>query len=183
MRIARLAALGTLLALTACTDGSDDTGNNDDVPIPTGRTDCGDTPPEISNLVIQAGEPDEFETSDGIKCLATVEITASVTDVDGDLHYYVMDMWWDGVVDGRVLAEGPKSRIEGTLGDDCEVSDVPGITMRLGIAGGGTTSPAFETETEFGIIIEDDAGNATNDGVPQVVSIVTPPAAAPGDCE
>jgi hypothetical protein len=161
-------------------NGDDDTG---DPPIPDGRDDCGDTPPTLGNIEIVAADPDWFETSSGIKCLPTIEITIQPNDVDGDLTYYKMDVWWDGVVDGRVLTDGPMSRIQGTLdGDDCEVFSVPGITMRLGIAGGGRTSPEFETETEFGVVVHDDADNLSNEGVPEVVSVVTPGPAVESDC-
>jgi len=165
---------------------SGDDGNGDDTsdaPIPRGRGDCGDTPPTLGSVIATAGDPDWFETSSGIKCLPTVEVSIQPNDEDGDLTYYKMDLWWDGLVDGRVLTDGPMSRIEGTLdGDDCEVFSVPGITMRLGIAGGGRTSPEFNTETEFGVVVHDDADNLSNDGVPQVVSAVTPGPAVEADC-
>jgi hypothetical protein len=172
-----------LFALVAC-DGGDGSGiDTDKPPIPRGRGDCGDTPPTIDQLVIEAGDPDWFETSDGIKCLPTVNITITPSDEDGDLTYYKMDVWWDGVVDGRVLPEGPLSRIEGALSqEDCDVFNVPGITMRLGIAGGGVTSPAFNTETEFGVVVYDDVNNESNDGVPTVGSVVTPGPATEPDC-
>lgn len=173
----------TLIALAACNDGNGTPGDDDDPPIPRGRGDCGDNNPTIDQLVIEATEPDWFETNDGIQCLPVVSITITPSDVDGDLTYYKMDVWWDNVVDGRVLPEGPLSRIEGALSqDDCDVFNVPGITMRMGIAGGGVTSPSFDFDTEFGVVVYDDVNNASEDGTPTVGNVVTPSAVVESDC-
>lgn len=181
MRIARLAAI---LLLAACNDGGDGSGlDSGDPPIPRGRGDCGETDPVMDDLTIQIGEPKEYETSNGVQCLSTISITATPSDDDGDLHDYRLSAWFDSTVDGRVLREGQELRIGGSLGEDCEVFTAPARTMDVGIAGGGTSSPAFETETEFGVVVEDAAGNGTNGGDLQVVTIVTPPAADPADCQ
>ena len=169
------------LALVGCKDGNgnnpDDTGSG--IPNPDGTDkDCTlDHAPQFE-LRASAVEPDWYETSSGVKCLPTVLIEAvDITDDDGDLTYYKMDVWFDGVVDGRVLTEGVKSRIENRIeGEDCEVDFLPGVGMKLGIAGGGTSSPAFDTETEFGVVIQDDNGNESYDGEPKVISVVTPKA-------
>ena len=173
----------TLFALPACTSDDGSGIDTDKPPIPRGRGDCGDNAPTIDTLTIEASDPDWFETNDGIQCLPVVNITISPSDVDGDLTYYKMDVWWDNVVDGRVLPEGPLSRIEGALSqEDCDVFNVQGLTMRMGIAGGGTSSPEFDFDTEFGVVIYDDPGNASNDGEPTTGHAITPSAVTEADC-
>jgi len=184
--LAGLLAVGGLTL--GCNDGSgttpDDTGNGIPDPDGTGQDCSEDHSPEFE-LEAVAGDPDWYETDSGVKCLPTVVIRAvDVTDPDGDLTYYKMDVWFDSVVDGRVLREGAKPRIENRVeGDDCEVDSLPGVGMNLGIAGGGTNSPAFDTETEFGVVLQDDAGNESYDGEPKVISVVTPgPVASDSEC-
>jgi hypothetical protein len=173
--------LATLCLLAAACGSTDDgAGTDDGPPIPRGRPgECGNTAPIIQSLTANATDPAFYETTQGRQCLSTVTITVQPYDEDGDLDYYIMDLWWDEVVDGRVLAEGPFQRIEGTIaGTRCEVFSVQGINMRLGIGG----NPPFQTEVEFGVVIEDSSGNRSNGGVPQVVSLVTPGQAGPNDC-
>lgn len=183
-----MVAAATMLSFVACNDG---TGNDDDtggggIPNPDGSgEDCSTDHSPTFELEAEAASPDWYETDEGVKCLPTVSIRAvNVEDPDGDLTVYKMDVWFDGVVDGRVLPEGVKSRVQQRVeGEDCEVDRLGGIGMNLGIAGGGTSSPDFNTETEFGVVVIDDNNNESYDGVPQVISVVTPgPVADDGEC-
>jgi len=179
MRSLTLVALAAVLA--ACGPSDDDSRRNPNPPIPgTPGGDCGDNAPTIQELTATIGAPRIYETQQsGPTCLSTVTITVMPYDEDGDLDYYLMDVWWDDVIDGRVLPEGPRQRIEGALdGPDCGVFSVQGISMNLGVGG----NPPFNTEVEFGVVLEDSAGNRSNDGVPQVVSMVTPGQASQADC-
>jgi hypothetical protein len=161
-----------LLTCFGCGQDDNRSGLTDSVPIPRGRgDDCGETNPVIQELTVAVTDPQIYETSQGPRCLPTVSITVVPFDEDGDLHYYLMDVWWDDEIDGVVAPQGPFQRIEGTIqGEECEVTSVPGITMRLGIGG----SPPYETEIEFGVVIEDATGNRSNNGVPMVQPVVTP---------
>jgi len=154
--------------------GADDATG--DPPDPIGRGECANEGAPTFTLQASAAPPQLYETTDGIRCLPTVRIEArDVEDVDGDLTFYEMEVWFDGVLDGRVLQEGIKLQTKSAVdGDDCKVPSLPGIGMNIGIAGGGTTSPAYNTETEFGVIVQDDNGNSYNDGETQVVSVGTP---------
>lgn len=175
-----IAPLALVLLSVGCGPSGDDSGLNDDPPIPRGRDgDCGDNNPVIEELTATITDPDLYETTQGVQCLSTVTISIVPFDEDGDLDYYLMDVWWDETIDGRVLAEGPFQRVENSLGEACEVTTMQSVSMRLGIGG----SPPHNTEIEFGAVLEDSAGNRSDDGVPQVVSLVTPPAASPSDCE
>lgn len=173
------------LALVACGSDGDGSGLNSNPPTPGGRpgSDCGDNEPVIQELTAEVTDPQWYETSSGDQgrqCLSTVTLSVLPFDEDGALHYYIMDAWWDDVVDGRVLAEGPVQRIEGTLSNDpCSVTSVAGIHMRLGIGG----SPPNDTEIEFGVVLENADGLRSNDGEPMTVAITTPPAASSSDCE
>ncbi|MFK7926623.1 MAG: hypothetical protein AB8H79_00425 [Myxococcota bacterium] len=176
--------MGMILAgCNGAGDGADD--GTGDPPDPIGRGECSNDGAPTFTLQASAAEPQLYETSEGIRCLPTVRIEArDVEDVDGDLTFYEMEVWFDGVIDGRVLQEGIKLQTKSAVdGDDCKVPSLPGIGMNIGIAGGGTTSPAFNTETEFGVIVQDDNGNSSNDGVTQVVSVVTPGPVTEADCE
>lgn len=186
--IATTMAMMGMLAFVACNGdgggGDDDTGSG--IPNPDGGRECEVDHSPTFQLEAMAGEPQRYETDEGIKCLPTVVIRAiNVEDLDGDLNFYKMDVWFDGTVDGRVLPEGTKSRVQQRVeGDDCEVDQLAGIGMSLGIAGGGTSSPAFETVTEFGVVVIDEAGNESYEGVPQVISVETPgPVTSDAECD
>lgn len=171
-----------MTGLYACNGDSgddDETGGGIPDPDDTGQ-ECDTTNAPTFTLEAEAGTPDWYETEQGVKCLPTVIIRAvNVEDIDGDLVVHKMDVWFDDVLDGAVGTDGVKSRIQQRVdGGDCEVTSLPGISMRLGIAGGGTSSPAFDTETEFGVVIIDDANNESYDGVPQVIQVKTPSAVA-----
>lgn len=175
----------TALLMTACNGPGGDGSGTDEPTTPRGRgDDCGEHSPVIDQFDVTVGDPRWYETETGRQCLPTVVITVAPTDEDGDLTYYKMDVWFDEIIDERVLAEGEFSRIEGSIeGEDCGVESIPGLSMLLGIAGGGGLSPSFDTETEFGVVVHDDQDNESNDGTPVVRKVVTPSAALPGACD
>ena len=174
------------MILVACNGGGDGSGiDTNDPPDPIGRGECTEESGPTFDVVASAADPARYETNEGIKCLPTVRIEAlNIEDPDGDLTYIKMAVWFDGVLDGRVLRESPRLQVASTIaGDDCKVPSVPGMGMNIGIAGGGTTSPAFETETEFGVVLFDDADLESYEGELKVTSVVTPAAVTEADCD
>ena len=77
-------------------------------------------------------------------------------DVDGDLHYYTMRVWYDEVVDGAVDTSGEPFEVSGTLGDECEVA-TSDVAMLLCVTG----NPPFAADLEWGAILMDDEDNAS----------------------
>jgi hypothetical protein len=126
----------------------------------------------IESVVVEDGGMFEFEQ--GV-IHPSVMIRVEAYDEDADLTFYTMRVWWDDVVDGRVLTEGVEYReIYGTLDDDdCTVSRAT-VGMRLAITGEPPGSPEYWTETEFGVVILDDKENASNEYVPVTASFMTP---------
>ena len=151
----------TLLA-SACAPGGD--GSSSGIPIPTGSASgCGDAAPIVTNLAIEDGGA---RPTGGVTLLTRV----TATDNDGDLHYYTLRLWWDDVVDGVVDTSQPYNEVYGELSENgCSVPQAM-LTMSLTTTG----TPPFDTELDFGVLVYDDEGHASDDGVPSVVSYRTP---------
>ncbi|TVQ90998.1 MAG: hypothetical protein EA397_10915 [Deltaproteobacteria bacterium] len=178
-----LFALAALLS-GACGPDGDGSGLASNPPTPAGRGgDCGENLPVIQELTADVSAPQWYESAQGDQgrlCLPTVTLTILPFDEDGALHYYLMDAWWDDVVDGRVLPEGQRFRIEGSLSnEECSVTSAGGINMRLGIGG----EPPNDTEIEFGVVLENADGLRSNDGTPMTVSVVTPSPVSSSACD
>lgn len=155
-----LAAL-TIVLFGACSPGGD--GQRSGVTLPDGaRADCGTNPPQLDDLWI---ETPEVEADPPV-----VVIAAAVLDLDEDLHWYNMRVWWDDEPDGAVSTEEPYLEIYGRLSEEpCSVASTT-LRMRITVTGG---LPRGE-EVEFGVLIEDDAGNQSDGGALAIVSTVTP---------
>ena len=149
------------LALAACT------GNGSLTPPSGVAANCGDSPPVITELEVEEGDP--FTLSNG-NIVPGLFVNAKVTDADGDLHWYEMKVWFDEVIDGVVEPEGNYYEAYGPRGDlDCgvEITEVP---LRIAVNG----YPPQGQPVEVGVIVYDDMENPSNDGVPFVVEFDSP---------
>ncbi len=149
-----------MLGLVACgltTDGvTDDTDAADS---------CGDAAPEFGEITLA----DLGTRTVGGEDRRVIAIQAPATDADGDLHTYTAKLWYDTFEDGEV-ATNFNAEVTAEVSDRaCEVpsADV-GIAVPLG------DDVPFDAQVEFGLVVEDAAGNAANGGVPVIVVFRTP---------
>ena len=141
----------------------DGDGKETDPPPPPGTSgDCGENPPVITDVWVEDGGMYQFEQD---QIFPSVLIWADVEDEDKDLNYYSMRVWFDEVIDGRVLAEGDYAETQGTLSsEDCSVPSAQ-VGLRLAVTS-SQYSPNFSVETEFGVVVYDDEDNPSNDEEP-----------------
>lgn len=124
---------------------------------------CGDSPPTFDDFtVVDIGEA---QLSDGVK--RAVQLTAMVSDPDGDLHNYTARVWIDGFRTGS-LPDTPTLIVNGTTSETpCAVSGPVALGARIAVE-----DPLnFGQTYDFGLVILDAAGNASNGGEPLVRSI------------
>ncbi len=136
-------------ALTAC-DGS--IGKDED------GASCGTNPPVFSEFqLIDDGETATVGGSDK----RVFEISAIVTDADGDLHDYFLDIYIDGFSDGN-LPLTPTIEVSGEAGtdDSCVVTEA---TVGAYVPFGPGTDRAFGETIEIGMVVFDAAGHASHD--------------------
>jgi len=154
-----------IAALTACADKDAGSG----APLPqTGDRDtaddtageCGGVEPVIETLRVANGGLYDFSSvidcADDEDCVyPSVEVTLDVTDVDGDLHQYIIDIWFDDVVDGSVdTSSGGFQLLGSSRGDPCQVT-AESFGNLLAV---GTGPLPFNTEIEFAAQITDAEG-------------------------
>jgi len=161
-----------MLLLTAALLGCADKGTGDGVPLPqTGDRDtagdtageCGGAAPEIGSLNITNGGLYDFSTvidcADTEDCVyPAANVTLNVTDDDGDLHQYIIDIWFDEVVDGDVDTSSGGFELLGSKGEPCEVS-AESFGNLLAV---GTGPLPYDTEMEFAAQITDADGLVSN---------------------
>jgi hypothetical protein len=150
-----------LLASVACSPGGDGQGTG--VEIPEGaRAACGDTEPQLEDVWVELPEPQSEPPA--------ILLAAEVLDLDSDLHWYAMQVWWDDTPDGVVAAEGSYLEVYGRLDETpCTVASTT-LRMRITVTGG---LPRGD-EIDLGVRIEDDAGNYSNGGALEVVTTALP---------
>ena len=143
------------LMLGAC-NGADDT----DTPGPTGdRHDevCGDAAPLIESLTITDNGPTEFGSGDNAHTWPAIRIEAQASDADGDLDWYTVQVWFDGLPDGDIdTTEEPFELTTSISEEDCSV---PLATVGTIMAVNGEPPPAVELE--FGVVVIDAEGHAS----------------------
>jgi hypothetical protein len=81
-------------------------------------------------------------------------LNANVGDLDGDLHLWRLQVWWDQKVDGSVSTDDAPQEVQGSVGTECKA-----FTANLGMRLCVTGNPPFSTELEFGARVLDDADN------------------------
>lgn len=151
----------TLLLVAGCAEK-----DGDEPPLPaTGELgddtamSCEGAPPEIVSFSIENGGLHDF--SDLLDCATgedctwpAVDLVIRATDADADLDQYVIEIWYDGIVDGAVSDSAAPIDLIGAAGDACEVGDETWHTL-LAVGTGGLET---ETEYEFAAVITDAAG-------------------------
>lgn len=173
-RIARRAAALGLFALTAglvaCGDKEDEDtggeiidagGDGDDIGV------CEGTVPVVSNLTcVNTGIQPHFETGEDT---VTMALLMDISDDDGDLHQYRMEIFLDEEIDGAVTSsDSPFSPLTQTLNvEECAGYEAD-IELTLFLEG---LLPAYDTEYDFGIIVTDANGYESD---MHVASCITP---------
>lgn len=155
-----------LLLLPGCSDK----GEGDGVPLPkTGERDtadgeavCGGVAPEISELTVGNGGLYDYsgvaDCDDDEDCIyPSAEVSLDVTDNDGDIHQYIIDIWFDDVVDGAVDTTGG-FQLLGSKGEACEVT----ADLFSNLLAVGTGPLPYNTELEFAAQITDAEGLTSN---------------------
>jgi hypothetical protein len=156
----RALALGFLtstLALAACGDKDDEDtggelidagGSGDDVGV------CEGTIPVVNGLsCVNTGIQAHYETGEDT---VTMALLVDISDDDGDLHQYRMEIFIDDEVDGVVTSsDSPFGPVNQTLNvEECAGFEAD-VELTLYLTG---FQPDFDTEYDWGIILTDDAG-------------------------
>lgn len=121
-------------------------------------TSCGDAAPVMESIQITDAGMRSFGGVDR----PTVQVSGLVTDADGDLHIHTVKVWYDDREDGE-LSEEPELVQRFDLSDS--VCGVESATLGILLPVGGSDVPPG-TDVEFGLVIVDAAGHATNGGEP-----------------
>ncbi len=155
-----LLATALPFCLTAC--GKEEVEEEEDPPpINTGddtASTCGGTPPVVLSVSCEnTGVKDHYET--GVPTV-TMGLWIEVNDEDGDLTQYEMQVYFDDVIDGAVdpaSASGFNPITDSVEGNECEVTAAT-LGLNMYLQGG---APYFDTEYEWGVIIRDAGGVAS----------------------
>lgn len=133
------------------------------------ETVCGETPPMLESITAEfVGMYDRDGTM-----YPGVQVSGEASDADGDLTDYELEVWYDTLQDGEVDYSGSGLSYADTLDNAvCGVTDAM-VGLILIIDG---NSLGFETLYEVGMVLYDAEGNASNDGEPVLVEMLTPDA-------
>lgn len=116
---------------------------------------CEGIAPEITDIVAENGGM--YSTTDGK--IPSLLFAIQMYDSDGDLTEVGYEVWYDTDVDGVTDTEGAPESSGGTTVDtaDCMADDVT-LNLTMGVDGGDLD---FDTEYDFGMVIYDAAGYAS----------------------
>lgn len=153
----RRAALAPILVLIALSVGCKEEKTEETAPpLDTLAHDTVDycppgVPPVISEVLVENGGLADF---DG-ETLPTVLVSAVVSDEDGDISSYKLDIWYDDTVDGSV-EQGSTNTFQGlgTLKDGECTAPAGTVGLQVGLSPDATI--AFNTLYEWGAIVTDD---------------------------
>ena len=162
--------LRPLVSLVACASLVGCGGvNADDVPLPQPASSaCGDADPTISELTIEdAGVRDYGGTS-----YPTVRIQARASDADGDLHYYLMRVWWSEDAAEAEGMEGEYVEVWGTIAEEPCTTQTAVLQVDIAVAG----NPPEDTELTWAVLVYDDQEHPSDAGAPWVETFTTPAA-------
>jgi hypothetical protein len=137
--------------------GVDSASDSGDSGLPT----CGGTAPVVDGLRVENGGLRDFSGEEYPSAVVTIDMS----DADGDLRPFQVDIWWDAVIDATV----DTSTAEGLSLDpyivedkaDCEVTGVA-YALALPVDGGRFE---FATDYEFAAVVTDAAGLVSDPGV------------------
>ena len=123
-------------------------GDGDDVGV------CEGTIPVVNALsCVNTGILPHYETGEDT---VTMKLVIDMSDADGDLHQYRMEIFLDDEVDGVVSSsDSPFGPVNQTLNvEECAGFEA-GVELTLYLTG---LNPAYDTEYDWGIILTDAAG-------------------------
>lgn len=130
-------------------DGGDGGGDGGD----GGDPECSGTAPEVLSVTCEnTGVQPHYETGEDT---VTLTLWVETTDVDGDLHRWGLDLYFDEEPDGVVDTTNGLGRATSALEDpECE-ADAATIGLTIFLAGG---DPDYDTEVEWGAVVIDANG-------------------------
>jgi len=161
--LARALILG--LVLVGCGDKDEEEENSapplDNTGDDSADPECSGTPPVVQEVsCVNTGVQPHYETGEDT---VTMQIWANVTDEDGDLTYYTLELFYDDEIDGEIdTSSSAFAPSNGAVeADECEAGEVDlGLTLYL--PGG---DPAFDTEYEWGYVVTDGGGLSSEVGI------------------
>jgi hypothetical protein len=130
---------------------------------------CEGTIPVVDGLsCVNTGIQPHYETGEDT---VTMALLVDMSDEDGDLHQYRMEIFIDEEIDGVVAsADSPFGPVNRTLNvDECAGYEAD-VELTLYLTG---LNPAYDTEYDWGIILTDAAGYESD---MFVTSCITPAA-------
>ena len=148
---------GSVWLVSACADrGSKDTGGEviaagggDD-----GTESCDGTPPVVESIDCEnTGIQDHFETGEPT---VTMALAVELSDDDGDLHGYRVQIFLDDELDGAVdPVDSPFGPVNKTLNvEECAGFEAS-VDLNLYLTG---FNPEYDTTYEWGVVVTDSAG-------------------------
>lgn len=151
----RLSKVAALLLLAACSGGEDKATDTEPGTPGTGDRDCAGEAPVIESVTIEDYGLYEFESG----TYPAILITASITDEDGDLDYYEMQVFYDDEVDDSIDTSEDAAEVGG-IPDGAEECEVDALEAGMVLAVNG--NPPYETRLEFGVRVSDYNGDTSD---------------------
>ncbi|MEC7946232.1 MAG: hypothetical protein VX265_01615 [Myxococcota bacterium] len=169
-RALSLGLLASTTGLAGCgKETSQDTGESlivagsdgDDIGV------CEGTVPVVDAVsCANTGIQPHYETGEDT---VTMALRVEISDEDGDLHQYRMEIFLDEEIDGTVAAsDSPFGPVNQTLDvDECAGFEA-NVELTLYLSG---LNPAYDTHYDWGVVVTDAAGYASDIAV---VDCITP---------
>ena len=123
-------------------------GDGDDIGV------CEGANPVVDGLsCVNSGILPHYETGEDT---VTMKLVVDISDEDGDLHQYRMEIFLDDEVDGAVTSsDSPFGPVNQTLNvEECAGYEAD-VELTLYLTG---LNPAYDTEYDWGIVLTDAAG-------------------------
>ena len=153
-----LCSLGLVLAAIGCSgsDKDDTSAGPPDLNIETGDPAgaCEGTAPVIDDLwCVNSGIKPHYETGEDT---VTMQVWTAVSDTDGDLTSYALQIYYDDVIDESVdTAVVNFSPVYGSVDAEECAADSAELGLTLYLTG---DDPDYDTHYDWGVVVTDAAG-------------------------